>query len=581
MKINVNNCEAFFLDYYEGNLSEGQVAEMFTFLKSNPEQREVFESFANMLVDKEESNSPDFSFLKKDAVIDEHEQAEIWMVDLIEENIADEDRIALEKYFVKNPDRRSELALLEKTILRPDENERLDEIGSIKKPVVVTADNFDDFAIAEIENTITREEKELLDVFVSTRPEFKKQLLDYRKTISSSESNVRFDAKESLKKVAVHVSASNIEELLIAKFEGQLASHEEQAVDSFILEHPEYKSELNLLEQTRLVPDDSEVYEAKNTLKRGAIAINEENFEDHVISASEGLLNREELKAFNTYVASNSGNRKTVALYASTKLEPDMTIIYDDKEGLKRKLRGGMFWWTSTIRYAAAIVVVLLGVYLFIKFGGNTIDPQSNDEIVNDGNFRDRDDQLNPFQNDESQRTILNNGNLATNDVPKTNSGNDISHNEVWDIDNGDKKVKATPAPAIEITFAPNKIVAKGISNEANDGVDFSDALYAVVFTPVSNEPQNEYLSPGQIAMRWMKDKIEGSDPEIVQQEIAVDNTLAESKENKNVDGMDLTQSAVNRVGDAAAGGKVSMNQAEDGTYLNLWNYSVRVSEAD
>ena len=106
--------------------------------------------------------------------------------------------------------------------------------------------------------------------------------------------------------------------------------------------------------------------------------------------------------------------------------------------------------------------------------------------------------------------------------------------------------------------------------------------MYSVVFsTPVvAPSPKKEYISPGQLAMRWMKDKLD--QPAVAMADNAVDpNAQAFNEpatpEDRNVDGMDLTESAVNRVGSVAANGNVNMQQREDGTWLQLWNYNVRV----
>ena len=171
MQINKNNCEAFFLDYYEGTLSEGQVAELFAFLKNNPDLREVFESFADISVDAEKTNTPDFSFLKKEPVADIHEQAQAWMVDAAEGVISEEDRRALENYLAEYPSKRSDMAAFERTILRADANETFGDLSSLKKEAAVTAGNFEYYAVALIEGTISEKEKSLLDAFVLQRHE--------------------------------------------------------------------------------------------------------------------------------------------------------------------------------------------------------------------------------------------------------------------------------------------------------------------------------------------------------------------------------------------------------------------------
>lgn len=598
MNINKHNCEAFFLDYYEGNLSEGQVAEMFAFLKANPDQREIFESFSHIQVDNDgdtssratngASNNPDFSFLKKEPVVDIHELAQQWMVDSVDGTISAEDRISLEKYLAENPSKREDLAAFEKTILRVDENETLGDLSELKKETEITPENFEHYAIALIEGTISPNEKSLLESFVLTHPAFSIQLDSYRASVQKADKSIVFDGKSSLKKSSVVVTKDNIEELLVDKSEGQLSDHDDAAVESFIASNPKYKKELELLAKTKLVADASETFDAKDKLKRGATLINESNFEQYLISASEGLLNREELKAFNAFVATQPKYRKALALYAATKLQPDMSIVYDDKEGLKRKEKGRIIWFSATVRYAAAaVLVIMLSVYFWMKYDNS--DPNDVDVANNTPeNTTNPNNDFMPFDNNEQPKQ--NNSDQYVN-TDNENTKQFAEWNPSGDDNNNISKKDVTPVADENIfvaSFTPVTILASNIPNAANEGVTFSGALYDVVFNddntaqPVAETPAGDYITPGQLAMRWVKDKIDGTDPVVVQTQdepkaFAPGNDPA--PKDKNVDGMDITESAVNRVGQSAANGNIAMEQRNDGTYLQLWNYEVRVAK--
>ena len=62
--INKNNYEAFFLDYYEGNLTTEQVAELLLFIEQHPEHKEEFESFENISLVPEKNSFSVKSSLK-------------------------------------------------------------------------------------------------------------------------------------------------------------------------------------------------------------------------------------------------------------------------------------------------------------------------------------------------------------------------------------------------------------------------------------------------------------------------------------------------------------------------------------
>lgn len=600
MNINRNNAEAFFLDYYEGNLSQEQVTELFAFLNANPDMREVFESFGDITVEDSSSLVPhsspdvDFSFLKKEAAVDEHELAEQWMVELVDGVISPADKAKLDAYLQNFPAKRKELELLEKTILRADHHDSFGDSSSLKKSTAITAGNFDDYAIALIEGTISENDKQLFDAFIAAHPEFENQLELFRKSRLAADDSVQLADKSFLKKSVLVVNDENIMELLVAKMEGELPAHDEEAVDAYIAKFPELKLELELLERTRLKADESAVFEGKDKLKRGAVLINASNFEQYLLSATEGLLNSEELNAFNAFVAAHPKYRRAVAIVASARVQPDLTVVYENKEELKRKQKkGAPIWWTLNIRYAAAaIFVIVLGVYLWMKFAAapDAIDhsiANNPHPSINNSNNNDVPELINPGNN-----TNATNDNLASNSTSDSNQPkwNPVNYQRIT-FDDADKKVEAVPVVIVENTDAPKSIVASHIPNKANDAVAYSDALYSALFDPQATTLQNstdsdddgqEYISPGQYAMRWAKNKLDGpeQDPELAQIEPGDQaGFAAQQPQDKNVDGLDLTQSAVNRVG-VATGGNISMQQEADGTYLHLWSYSIRVSQA-
>lgn len=582
MNINRNNCEAFFLDYYEGTLSEAQVAELFAFLKANPDLREVFESFADVSVDTESTSAPDFSFLKKEPVADVHEIAEQWMVEMVDGTISDADRAALENYLRENPSKRADLAAFENTILRADENETFGDAFALKKNVAITPENFEHFAFALIEGTISPEEKSLLESFVLTHPEFQVELDAFRAAVQQADESVVLDTKESLKRTSVAVTKGNIEELLIAKFEGQLAAHDEQAVDAFTTAHPEYKKELELLAKSKLVADAAEVFEGKEQLKRGAVLINESNFEQYAVSAAEGLLNSEEQKALNAFAATQPKYAKAIALYAATRVQPDASIVYTDKAGLKRRERGAIIWFMPAVRYAAAaVIVILLGAYLWTKFNSNEqIDPVAdNKKQESPADTK----QENPAQENMLPENNSTNGNMAQNGSAPDAGTKNVRNGSQSQQHPQQEEPLQQEVRIMPDDYVPVSIVASNIPNKANDDVNFSSAYYTGLNNQQNAQPvanNDDYISPGQYVMRWMKDKIDQTNPVAMNDDLyALAPNEQPKPKDENVDGMDITESVVNSVGQNTANGNIAMSERNDGTYLQLWNYEVRVGK--
>jgi hypothetical protein len=132
MSININNYEAWFLDFSEGNLSESQKQQLFKFLENHPELKEELDAFDDSLV----LNSEDFSFenkesLKKDIAYDE------LLIAKSEGIISATENKQLETLLAKNPSLFDDLKVYEKLKLKPDFSDVYPEKNKLKKGRVI------------------------------------------------------------------------------------------------------------------------------------------------------------------------------------------------------------------------------------------------------------------------------------------------------------------------------------------------------------------------------------------------------------------------------------------------------------
>jgi len=119
--ISYANYEAFFLDYYEDNLTPGQITELMIFLEQNPELKEKFEEFEMMILEKDNE-------------------------------IAFEDKESLKKNIFP------ELTLN------------------------ITKDNCEEFFIASVEGELSKNQENELTIFLQKNPQFINQFNLYKHT---------------------------------------------------------------------------------------------------------------------------------------------------------------------------------------------------------------------------------------------------------------------------------------------------------------------------------------------------------------------------------------------------------------
>lgn len=107
--------------------------------------------------------------------------------------------------------------------------------------------------------------------------------------------------------------------------------------------------------------------------------VNKENYEEYMVLYADGELNPQEEAALLEYVKLHPNLQAELDLYASTKLMPDETIVYADKEALLKPEGGGRtIFFGGWQTYAAAASVALLVALFFYNRRGEDITVNDN-----------------------------------------------------------------------------------------------------------------------------------------------------------------------------------------------------------
>lgn len=134
------------------------------------------------------------------------------------------------------------------------------------------------------------------------------------------------------------ISRHNYEEWFILYMDDELGSEDRREVELFIEENPDLRSELDLLMQSKLSPDLSEVFPDRTQLLKpvGSEAIALDNYEGWFVSYIDDELNAEEKKSVHQFLASHPEKKAELDLLQKTKLQPE-TISFPDKSLLYRR----------------------------------------------------------------------------------------------------------------------------------------------------------------------------------------------------------------------------------------------------
>jgi anti-sigma factor RsiW len=339
MNINRHNCEAWFLDFYEGQLSTDQVAELFAFLDAHPDLKEVFESYEGPAFDMAETDLPVFEhkdLLRRPVELPENINEvnyEEFFAAAIDNVLDAKGQIKLERFLESNPEKNSELELFRKTILSPDYSEKLEIKHQLKKPVV-TAAEFDNWAVAALEGTLNAGEIAAFDAFLAANPAYKAEFELFGQTVLRPDTDVVFEHKDSLRKQPVEITAANFAEYAVSAMDGELSQTELAAFNVYLAANPGAAAEYELYASTRLQPDADVVFDAKAGLKKAVVEINAANFAEYAVAALDHALSSTELESLNRFVAQHPEMAAEMQAWQQTVLTPDTSIVFEHKAAL-------------------------------------------------------------------------------------------------------------------------------------------------------------------------------------------------------------------------------------------------------
>jgi len=168
----------------------------------------------------------------------------------------------------------------------------------------------------------------------------------------------------------MQINRNNYEAFFLDYTENTLNEKGRQELALFLNQNPDLQDEFFEFENVSLKPDTRIVFVPKTRLKKFEINphlnIDQDNYDNWIIAYLEGELNGKEIVDFGEFRVKNPIVEKEITAYEKTFLKPKTTIVFRDKELLKRKaaLRIGnsIVWYVTSL---AAILIIAFGIYHF------------------------------------------------------------------------------------------------------------------------------------------------------------------------------------------------------------------------
>jgi hypothetical protein len=179
------------------------------------------------------------------------------------------------------------------------------------------------------------------------------------------------------------IDINNYEQYFLDHLEGNLSPEQERELSVFLKAHPELKQLLEDFDAGPVPAAEPIIFHKKNNLRKTihpTAHIHENNAEEWMVSSLEGLLNEAEEKELSVFLAANPVFDRGMESLRKTVLKADTSIIFPDKNRLKKKapvLALSRAAWVSAL--AAAVLLLFFGLRYFLYKEEPAIPVQSKE----------------------------------------------------------------------------------------------------------------------------------------------------------------------------------------------------------
>ncbi|TND08638.1 MAG: hypothetical protein FD123_2142 [Bacteroidetes bacterium] len=410
----------------------------------------------------------------------------------------------------------------------------------------INRNNCEAYFLDFFEGRLSPEQAELLFAFLDEHPDLHELFNNYEHIGLDDESGVNFEGKETLKRFAdlpLTVNEANCEEFFIAAAEGLLNADEQKRVEQFLAQHPERRADYDAFAKTRLQPEEI-VFEHKGSLKKTLEPVSASNYEDYILSAIEGLLNAQQRKELDTFIASDPVYAAVFAQYQQTRLQPDLSVVFEDKASLKRRARGTP--WMPVWRAAAAFAVLVLAGYGITRLANG--GPVDADGLAGNSALKNR----------EVTPVVI--------PVPDNNNGTQQAN---YASNNGTQKISPldTTKPVRENLFAAsfNPREIQGIRQKETEPGMLALAGYTPLSSGTTTQqayPEYNFPTVREMAEDWALEKLGGKPTE------PATGVMAMNQQKESMTGWDWAGLAMKKVSNE----KITLEKSadENGRVLNV-----------
>lgn len=166
------------------------------------------------------------------------------------------------------------------------------------------------------------------------------------------------------------ITRHNYEEYFILYLDRELDAVTSREVEAFAAQHPDLQAELDHLLQTRLQPDTDISFDAKDSLLRSTATgeINAGNYEEWFSLYIDNELTPQQRLDVESWIADQPGFAAELQVLQLSRLQPDTSIVFPDKQSLYRtETRVRTLVWRRIAIAASLILAIGTGTWMLVR----------------------------------------------------------------------------------------------------------------------------------------------------------------------------------------------------------------------
>ncbi len=219
-----------------------------------------------------------------------------------------------------------------------------------------------------------------------------------------------------------YINKNNYEAFFLDYHEGNLSPHQVADLLLFLEQHPELKEDFENFENITLQNISPVTFENKNELKKDLSSVissrSDGSWDELMIASVEEVLTKGESILLDQQLSVDAKLQHDFLLYQKTKLAADTSIIFENKESLKRKEKKiiPLFYYVA----AAASILLIMG--LFFIFNNSSEQKLAEEKVQSSVN-----EHLSIAENNKEEKAFTNASPLSALVIKTKISKNEIS----------------------------------------------------------------------------------------------------------------------------------------------------------